>query len=105
VEVAVVLKRGGLDWRVIAELVESIEETLIIVVEYVIYGKALEIAMDRALSGFDTYSIALALMTGSTLITDDKSIAGHAKALGTDTILIREAGLEYIREKLTGKHR
>ena len=86
--------------QAIVELVESIEETFIIVDEDVIYGKALEIAMDRAPSGFDTYFIALALVTGSILITDDKTMAGHAEALAVDTILVREASLEYIQRKL-----
>ena len=100
VEVAAVLKRGGLNRRAIREVVESIEDTFVIVDEDVIYGKALEIAMDRAPSGFDTYFIALALITSSILITDDKAMASHAKALGVDTILVREASLEYIRGKL-----
>ncbi len=33
--------------------------------------------------------IALAVLTGSTLITDDKPMAGHAEALGVEAILVR----------------
>ena len=55
VEVVAVLKRGGLGRRAITELVKSIEETFIVVGEDIIYGKAFEIALERAPSGFDTY--------------------------------------------------
>jgi len=78
VETASVLKRSGLDRQGIEELIESIEETFIVVDEDLIYGKALEIAMDRAPSGFDTYFIALTMITNSVLITDDKPMADHA---------------------------
>jgi len=105
VETASVLKRSGLDRQGIEELIESIEETFIVVDEDVIYGKALEIAMDRAPSGFDTYFIALAMITNSVLITDDKPMADHAKSLGVEVILVREANLEYIREKLLRKQK
>ncbi len=100
VEVAAALKRGGVNKDTITEIVESIEETFIIVGEDTIYGKALEVAVERAPSGFDTYFIALAVLTGSILVTDDKPMAGHAEALGVETILVREASLEQIREKL-----
>ena len=73
--------------------------------EDLIYGKALEIAMERAPSGFDTYFIALAIMTNSVLITDDKPMADHAKSLSIEVILVREASLEYIRGKLLGKQK
>ena len=44
-EVASVLKRSGLDKQNIMKLIESIEETFIVVDESVIYGKALETAL------------------------------------------------------------
>ena len=102
VEVAAVLKRGGLGRDAIAELVRSLVETFVVVDENVIYGKALEVALERAPSGFDTYFIALALVTGSVLVTDDKSMAVHARALGVETILVREESLERIRGMLAG---
>ncbi|MCE4619397.1 MAG: type II toxin-antitoxin system VapC family toxin [Desulfurococcales archaeon] len=101
VEVAAVLKRGGLSRQAIIGLVKSMEETFIIVGEDIVYGKAFEIALERAPSGFDTYFIALAAITNSTLVTDDKPMASHAKALGIETILVRETSLEQIRRKLT----
>jgi len=76
-----------------------------VVDEDLIYGKALEIAMERAPSGFDTYFIALAMITNSVLITDDKPMADHAKSLGIEVILVREESLEHIREKLIGKQK
>jgi len=100
VEVAAVLKRGGLSREAITGIVESIEETFVVVDEDIVYKKALEVAIERAPSGFDTYFIALAALTDSMLITDDKSMAGHAEALGIEAVLVREAGLEQIREKL-----
>ena len=45
VEVASVLKRSGLDKQNIMKLIESIEETFIVVDESVIYGRALETAL------------------------------------------------------------
>ena len=101
VEVAAVLKRGGLGRQVIIELIGSVEETFVIVGEDIVYGKAFEVALERAPSGFDTYFIALAATTNSTLITDDKPMAVHAKALGIETILVRETSLDQIRRKLT----
>lgn len=80
VEVASVLKRSGLDRQDIMKLIESIEETFIVVNEDVIYSKALGVAMDRASSGFDTYFIALAVITNSILITDEAH-GNHAKSL------------------------
>jgi len=77
------------------------EETFVVVGEDMVYGKAFEVALERAPSGFDTYFIALAAVTNSTLITDDKSMANHAKALGIETILVRETSLDQIRRKLT----
>jgi len=100
VEVAAVLKRGGLGRQAVTRLVKSIEETFIIVGEDIVYGKAFEVALERAPSGFDTYFIALAAVTSSMLITDDKPMAGHAEALGIETILVRETSLEQIRRKL-----
>ncbi len=100
VEVAAALKRGGVSRGTITGIVESIEETFIIVGEDTIYDKALEVAVERAPSGFDTYFIALAMLTGSILVTDDKPMASHVEALGAETILVREASLEQIREKL-----
>jgi len=105
VEIASVLKRSGLDKQDIMKLLESIEETFIVVDEDLIYSRALEIAMDRAPSGFDTYFIALAAITNSVLITDDKPMADHAKSLGIEVILVREESLEHIREKLIGKQK
>ena len=105
VEAASVLKRSGLDKQSIVKLVENIKETFIVADEDLIYSRALEIVMDRAPSGFDTYFIALATITNSILITDDKPMADHAKSLGIEVILVRESSLEYIREKLIGKRK
>ena len=100
VETASVLKRGGLGRQAITKIIESMEETFIIVSESTIYSKALEVALERAPSGFDTYFIALAAVTNSTLVTDDKAMARHAEALGIDIILVRETSLEEIRRRL-----
>lgn len=105
VEVASVLKRSGLNKQDITKLIESVEETFVVINEDVIYSKALEVAMDRGSSGFDTYFIALATITNSVLITDDKPMADHARSLGVEVILVREASPKYIREKLTGKQK
>ena len=53
----------------------------------------------------DTYFIALAMITNSVLITDDKPMADHAKSLGIEVILVREESLEHTREKLIGKQK
>lgn len=102
VETASVLKRGGLSRQDITRIIESMEETFIVVGENIIYQRALEVALERAPSGFDTYFIALAAATNSILITDDKTMARHAEALGIDTILVRETSLEQIRRRLQG---
>ena len=103
IEITSVLKRSGLDKQIIMKLIESIKETFIIINEELIYNRALEIAVEKAPSGFDAYFIALAAITNSVLITDDKPMAKHAKSIGLEVILVREASMEYIREKLMGK--
>ena len=100
VEVASVLKRNGLDKQDVLGVLKSIEETFIIVDEAMIYNKALEVALTTAPSGFDTYFIAVALTTNSILITDDETMARHAKTLGIDTILIRRTAMETLQKKL-----
>ncbi|MEB3817080.1 MAG: hypothetical protein LRS46_03985 [Desulfurococcales archaeon] len=48
VEVAAALKRGGLNKQTIIELVGGMEETFVIVGEDIVYGKAFEVALERA---------------------------------------------------------
>ena len=100
IEVVSVLKRGGMSKEHVLRVVESLNATFVVVDESVIYEKALEAALATAPSGFDTYFIALALLTDSLLITDDKGMADHARRLNIDSILVREATIEEIRAKL-----
>ncbi len=100
IEVTSVLKRSGIPREHVLGVVESLNSTFIVVDENVIYDKALEVALATAPSGFDTYFIALTLLTDSLLITDDKGMADHARRLRLDAIFVREATLEEIRAKL-----
>ena len=102
IEVASVLKRSGMSREHVLGVVESLNATFIVVDENVIYDKALEVALETAPSGIDTYFIALALLTDSLLITDDKGMADHARRLKLDAIFVREATIEEIRAKLLG---
>ena len=77
IEVASVLKRSGLSREQVLGVVESLNNTFIVVDEDLIYDKALEVALATAPSGFDTYFIVLALLTDSLLITDDKGMASR----------------------------
>ena len=81
IEVASVLKRGGLSREHVLEVLGSLNETSIVIDGDVIYDKALEVALTTAPSGFDTYFPALALLTESLLITDDKGMADHVKLI------------------------
>ncbi len=67
-----------------------------------VYGAALRVAAERAPFGFDAYFIALAMLTGSMLMTGDKPVSSHARALGVGVILVRVESLERIVEKLAG---
>ena len=100
VEAASVLKRSGMMKEQIQNILESLHNTFIIIDENKIYGKALEIALLTAPSGFDTYFLALALLTGSLLITDDKGMASHAEKLNINHILVRKTPTKEIRTKL-----
>ncbi len=100
IEVVSVLKRSGMSKEHVLGVVESLNATFIVVDENVIYDKALETALATAPSGFDTYFIALALLTDSLLITDDKGMADNARRLNIDTIFVREATIEEIRARL-----
>ena len=102
IEVASVLKRSGMSRENVLEVVESLNNTFIIVDENVIFDKALEIALATAPSGFDTYFIALALLTDSLLITDDKGMADQARRLKLNVVFVREATTEEIQAKLLG---
>ena len=100
VEVASVLRRSGLPENFVADVVESLKSTFVVVGEELLYEKALEVALKTAPSGFDAYFIALALLTRSLLITDDRGMAGHARRLGLDIILVRETSMEEITARL-----
>lgn len=102
VEAASVLKRSGLPEEQVLEVLESLNKTFIIIDESVIYDKALEVALTTAPSGFDTYFLALAILTDSLLITDDKGMADQAKRLKINSIFVREATIEEIQAKLHG---
>ncbi len=99
IEVVATLKRGGLNKQAITGIVKSIEETFVVISEDIIYSKAFKVALERTPTGFNTYFIALATATNSMLTIDGKLTANHARALGIETILIREAGLEQIQKK------
>ncbi len=100
VEAASVLKRSGLSREQVLEVLESLNKTFIIIDENIIYDKALEVALATAPSGFDTYFLALAILTNSLLITDDRGMADQAKRLKINSIFVREAIIEKIQSKL-----
>ena len=100
VEVASVLKRSGMTREQILDVLESLNRTFIVIDENIIYDKALEIALSTAPSGFDTYFLALALLTSSLLITDDKGMADQAEKLNINNVLVRKTTIEEIKAKL-----
>ena len=102
IEVVSVLKRSGMTREHVLKIVESLNNTFIVVDENVIYDKALEVALTTAPSGFDTYFLALALLTDSLLVTDDKGMADQARRLKLNVIFVREATTEEIQAKLLG---
>ncbi len=102
IEVVAVLKRSGMTREHLLKVVESLYDTFIVVDENVIYDKALEVALTTAPAGFDTYFLALALLTDSLLETDDKGMADQAGRLKLNVILVREATIEEIQAKLLG---
>ena len=102
IEVASVLKRSGMTREHVLKVVESLNNTFIVVDENVIYDKALEVALTTAPSGFDTCFLALALLTDSLLVTDDKGMADQARRLMLNVIFVREATTEEIQAKLLG---
>jgi len=100
VELASVLKRAGFNREEILKIVNTIYEDFAVVDEKVIYPKALDIAIERAPSGFDTYFLALSHITSSILITDDKGMASHGKNIGIPVLFVREATPNEIKETL-----
>ncbi len=102
IEIVSVLKRSGMTREHVLKVVESLNNTFIVVDENVIYDKALEVALTTAPSGFDTYFLALALLTDSLLVTDDKGMADQARRLKLNVIFVREATTEEIQAKLLG---
>ncbi|MEM0027149.1 MAG: type II toxin-antitoxin system VapC family toxin [Ignisphaera sp.] len=100
IEVASVLKRSELTREQVLRIIESLSETFIIVDENVIYDKALDVALTTAPSGFDTYFLALTLLTNSLLITDDRGMVDQARKLKLNTLFVREATIEEIKTKL-----
>ena len=84
----------------VLRIIESLSETFIIVDENVIYDKALDVALTTAPSGFDTYFLALTLLTNSLLITDDRGMVDQARKLKLNTLFVREATIEEIKTKL-----
>ncbi|UXD21748.1 nucleotide-binding protein [Ignicoccus pacificus DSM 13166] len=103
IEVASVLKRSGMPREHVLKVVESLNNTFIVIDEDVVYDKALEVALTTAPSGFDTYFLALALLTDSLLVTDDKGMANQARRLRLNVIFVRETSTEEIRAKLLGQ--
>ena len=102
IEVASVLKRSGMSRENVLEVVESLNNTFIVVNENVVFDKTLEAALVAAPLGFDTYFIALALLTDSLLITDDKGMSDQARRLKLNAVFVREATTEEIQAKLLG---
>jgi predicted DNA-binding protein (UPF0278 family) len=100
VELASVLKRAGFDREEIYQIINAVYDNFNIFDEQIIYPKALEIAVEEAPSGFDTYFIALAQIMGSLLITDDKGMSLHARNLGQKTMLVRELTIKEIKDQL-----
>jgi len=103
IEVVSVLKHSGVTREHVLKVVESLNDTFIVVDENVVYDKALEVALTTAPSGFDTYFLALALLTDPLLVTDDKGMADQARRLKLNVIFIREAITEGIQAKLLGQ--
>ncbi len=102
VEVASVLKRNG-HGDVIPDVVESLSPSYNLVPEEPIFEEAIDVASETGASGFDCYFMPLALMEGALLITDDIKMAFHAKRLGIETLLLREAEREEIQTLLRGR--
>ena len=100
VELASVLKRAGFNREEILKIVNTIHEDFTVIDEKIIYPKALDIAIERAPSGFDTYFLTLSQITNSILITDDKSMASHGDNIGIAVLFVREATLNEIKELL-----
>ena len=100
VEVATVLRRNGLSQDMANNILNTIERTLIIVNEDLLFNKAVEVALREAPSGFDTYFIALALKVKALLLTDDEPMAIHARNLNVRTILVRTTSEEEILKEL-----
>ena len=102
VEVASVLKRNG-HGDVIPDVVESLSLSYNLVPEEPIFEEAIDVASETGASGFDCYFMALALMEGALLITDDVKMAFHAKRLGIEILLLRDAEREEIQTLLRGR--
>jgi predicted nucleic acid-binding protein len=95
VETAAVVRR--LSNRSMARKIsKGIMESYEVADELLLFDTAWMIAMDTGCSGFDSYFIALALIKNATLFTDDSGMNCHAKAIGADSILIRETEAETI---------
>ena len=101
VEVASVLKRNG-HGDVIPDILESLSLSYNLVPEETIFEEAIDVASKTGASGFDCYFMALALVEGALLITDDVKMAFHARNLGIKTLLLRETSGEEIQVLLQG---
>lgn len=105
VEVVAVLRRNSLSRDMVSDIVSTIERTFIIVNEDLLFNKAVEVALLEAPSGFDTYFIALALNVKALLLTDDESMAIHARNLNVETILVKAISEEEILKELSGRNK
>mgnify|MGYP000734070529 CR=1 FL=1 len=100
VEVASVLGRSGLNASTILGVLDAVRRAFIVVGGGFLLGKALEVALAEAPSGFDTCFIALALKTRGMLLADDERMAAHARNLGVQVMLMRAVSEGEILRKL-----
>ena len=100
VEVASVLKRNG-HGRVIPQVLESFSISYSFISEEEFFEKAIEVASKTGAAGFDCYFMALSMLKGALLITDDEKMAYHARSLGIQSLFVREMSEEEITDLLS----
>ncbi len=52
-------------------------------------------------AGFDCYFMALAVIEGAVLTTDDEKMALHSRKMGIEALLLRETEKEELQSMLT----
>ncbi len=68
-----------------------------VVDEDAIFDIAWDVALKTGCSGFDSYFISVAKKADATLFTDDSGMHIHAKGVGANSVLIKNADLKEIQ--------